>query len=1185
MSTVYLNRAANKLILSFEYNQHLVDQVKKIPGCRWNKQISRWEAPLGQYERIIEALDNIKVSQAVIEWVAEEAAIRKKVKFLQSDAYFELTDYTPKLPLMSHQKKAFELHRTCNGSGNMGEMGSGKCLISTDAAMVYGELVQMEKLWELYATDALFDGTGWWATPRSKIEICSLEKDGKISKRQVHKLYRQKVNEKLLRVTLDDGSSTTITKAHKLYSSNVWTNDLTIGKTICVPNKIPHESGTLDVNVAELMGWMVGDGCDSDLSKNRHRFTQKEDSDRYHVKDLIEYVCREHDIAMTITETPPNATHPAASLDFCSADFRKLFESFGYKWGRLSAFKEVPTAIMRGNKDVVAAFLQGYFDAEGYVWSERYTIEVSSASHLMMKQVSLLLRRFGIWLRLRKKRARATNGKNIWRDYWVGTIGGPSARLFCDEIGFSVNYKQEALEKFKEVVANSNVEGVPAYQILKEIVDKTNIPIRHITDSYTIYLSGTQEPSRKTLQQFIKNIDKILDGRKETELYGMTDEDYLTLLRVNKESTSYARTANQLNSLGILTKYGKTWNKATVMRTIAVGRTHQYKDIYDNIDKVWLKQKRDELQKLIDQEVHYATIVSIEEIDYEGWVYDLEVPETHNYVAENILCHNTASAICALHWYIETGKTKHCLVVCPKSVMKSWEEQITMFSDMTYISLEGTKEERLKKLKQDKHIYLINYEGVWRMEEDLLKKGFNAMLCDEAHRIKNPQSKQSKSCYTIGDSVEYRIALTGSPVLNTPMDAFGVMRFIDSTVFGESFYAFRNKYFLNVGNENSPIPIFVPRHGAEKEISDKLYTRAVRVLKEECLDLPQAVHAPNRIVNLSPEQDKAYRALQEKLSAEIAEAKQIKISHVLTLMLKLNQITSGWIKDPETGEIYYFKSNPKFDELIEVVEECGKQPIIIWAYYKADMSLITNYFGRCTKCKEPVNYVKKDNCPKCKTLIKYRCSEVQGSTKHRYAEIAKFRFTPEERAQQRKKYLEEGQNEKYIREQLGDLLEDGSEPPQTNIIVNQCVAASEGLNLQRSTVSIFYSRNWSLKDWTQALARNHRAGQTKSVTYINLVAQMANGEDTVDQRIVDALQKKEDLSKRINKDDLKLLSGNFKKKDKEAFKDVAIQDDADAVTDAVVDDSADANTTIPDIKLNRDDVDEDTTSSEQSLLF
>jgi hypothetical protein len=257
-------------------------------------------------------------------------------------------------------------------------------------------------------------------------------------------------------------------------------------------------------------------------------------------------------------------------------------------------------------------------------------------------------------------------------------------------------------------------------------------------------------------------------------------------------------------------------------------------------------------------------------------------------------------------------------------------------------------------------------------------------------------------------------------------------------------------------------------------------------------------------------------------------------------MLKLNQITSGWVKDSDTGEIIHFKQNPKFEELKAVVEEAGDQPIILWAYYKADMKLLCDYYGRCQKCKAPVNNIPEDKCPGCHTPIKYRCSEVQGSTKYRNAEIAKFRLTTEERAALRKKFTEEGMAPAEIRSEIGDLLPDGSEPPQTNIINCQCVAASEGLNLQRATLSVFYSRNWSLKDWTQALARNHRKGQTKRVTYLNLVAKMQNGDDTIDQRIVSALHKKEDLSKRVNKDDIKLLMGNFKKKDREAFKDLAI---------------------------------------------
>jgi len=506
----------------------------------------------------------------------------------------------------------------------------------------------------------------------------------------------------------------------------------------------------------------------------------------------------------------------------------------------------------------------------------------------------------------------------------------------------------------------------------------------------------------------------------------------------------------------------------------------------------------------------------------------------------------TASAICAIHWNILTKITDRCLVVCPKSVIKGWEEQIEMFSDLTYVSLIGSSKDKIKKLQElDRDVFIINYESTWRIEEELLKKEFNMIICDEAHRIKNPASKQSKSCYKLGDHAERRIALTGTPVLNTSMDAFGVMRFVDSTIFGESYYSFRNRYFKNVSPDHSPIPIFIPRAGADNEISDRMYTRALRFLKDECMDLPEATLLPDRVVTLSEEQDRAYREMQEDLCTQIRGDKTIKITHVLALMMKLNQITSGWMKDSGTGEIIHFKRNPKFEELKEVIDEIGNQPTIIWAYYIADMNLIYSYFSRCTnsKCKIIVNNVKEENCPNCGTYIKFRASHVQGSTKYRQAEIAKFRYTTAERAKMRVKLQEEGLKVGEIREQLGDLLPDGSEPPQTNIIACQCVAASEGLNLQRSTYSVFYSRNYSLKDWTQALARNHRKGQTEKVTYINLVARMRNGDNTVDQKIADSLRRKENLSKKINKDDIRTVLGNFKKKDREAFKDVELEDD------------------------------------------
>jgi SNF2 family DNA or RNA helicase len=168
----------------------------------------------------------------------------------------------------------------------------------------------------------------------------------------------------------------------------------------------------------------------------------------------------------------------------------------------------------------------------------------------------------------------------------------------------------------------------------------------------------------------------------------------------------------------------------------------------------------------------------------------------------------TGSAICIAHWHLEMGNIDKALVICPKSVMRGWEEQIEMFSDLTYVSIAGVKkEDRLKKLELDRNVYLINYEYTWRITDLLLEKNFGLVIADEAHRIKNPQSNQSKACYQLADNANYSIALTGTPVLNSSLDAFGVMRFIDSSVFGESYYSFRSRYFKNVGPDNSPIQI------------------------------------------------------------------------------------------------------------------------------------------------------------------------------------------------------------------------------------------------------------------------------------------------------------------------------------------------------------------------------------------
>src|SRR5438034_7776387 len=81
-------------------------------------------------------------------------------------------------------------------------------------------------------------------------------------------------------------------------------------------------------------------------------------------------------------------------------------------------------------------------------------------------------------MRISTKQKRATNGSGIFRLYQFGVLGGNAARKFCQEIGFAGSEKQRRLEKICELVSNTNVEGIPASEIMAHTVAATRLPAR-----------------------------------------------------------------------------------------------------------------------------------------------------------------------------------------------------------------------------------------------------------------------------------------------------------------------------------------------------------------------------------------------------------------------------------------------------------------------------------------------------------------------------------------------------------------------------------------------------------------------------------------------------------------------------------------------------------------------------------
>ena len=161
----------------------------------------------------------------------------------------------------------------------------------------------------------------------------------------------------------------------------------------------------------------------------------------------------------------------------------------------------------------------------------------------------------------------------------------------------------------------------------------------------------------------------------------------------------------------------------------------------------------------------------------------------------------TIVSIAVARCMYQYGKVNRVLVVAPLSILGVWEEEFDKFADFPYslTILKGTvakKKEHLTKLPDEGlQVVVVNYESAWRLEKELLAYNADLIIADEAHKLKENRSKQSKGLHTLGDKARFKLLLTGTVITNRELDVFSQYRFLNPQIFGTSFYAFRNQYF------------------------------------------------------------------------------------------------------------------------------------------------------------------------------------------------------------------------------------------------------------------------------------------------------------------------------------------------------------------------------------------------------
>jgi SNF2 family DNA or RNA helicase len=387
------------------------------------------------------------------------------------------------------------------------------------------------------------------------------------------------------------------------------------------------------------------------------------------------------------------------------------------------------------------------------------------------------------------------------------------------------------------------------------------------------------------------------------------------------------------------------------------------------------------------------------------------------------------------------------LVVCKKSLIGVWTSEVEKHSHLVALAIYGSSRERGMSATTDADFYITSYETLTpelpRIRQ-LMAISRTAMILDESHRIKDPNSVAARSVFEISPLAVKRIIITGTPVANSPQDLWSQFFFLDNgKTLGRDFVEFKNEYCPAAPRKGlSPEDM-----GRIERLREKIRPVSIRRLKSDVLELPDKRYE-SVFVDLSEEQRRIYdRACQElRVEIEAIDGTIIEkeIENILEKMLRLIQISSNPVLvNPE-----YSGKSGKLEALATLVQEAFSkgEKVIVWTSFV-------------------------DNIPQFKKL---------------FAESNPLVIYGETPIEQRNRNVKRFQNEEKHR-----------------LLIANPSAAREGLTLTAANNAIYYDRTFNLVDYVQSQDRIHRISQTRPCNIVKVIAR-----DTIDEYVDEILNRK-----------------------------------------------------------------------------
>lgn len=432
----------------------------------------------------------------------------------------------------------------------------------------------------------------------------------------------------------------------------------------------------------------------------------------------------------------------------------------------------------------------------------------------------------------------------------------------------------------------------------------------------------------------------------------------------------------------------------------------------------------------------------------------------------------------------------YVVVLAPSGVHRNWENEIDRYlpPDIEREVLVWTNSKKDKeivgswgKASESLRILCVNYEalghpGPLKVLTTLVKKASKhglMIVVDEFDGFKNPTANRSKVLLSWTTYASHRLILSGTPINSSPADLWVPYTFLSPSATGNLNYRQFCAKFIEMLPPYHPIVLKIRRAGRvnnpqipatnpngtvipknTRRLGSLISPYTYRVTKDECLDLPEKIYH-SVFFELTPAQRKAYNSMKRDLIAEIGD-KQFIAANKLTSLIRMAQLSSGFLTDARGDVVELFEKNPKRDKFMELVEKFIHQDksMVVWCRFQHEVQSL----HAALKGKLPI-------------------------------------------------YLYYGGVDESTR---AKNLEDFQNSPGPSLFLGTTATAGVGINLTVSDTVIYYSNTYSLRDRVQSEDRCHRIGQTRKVLYLDMV-----GIDTLDQAIVRALRSKQEVANTV----------------------------------------------------------------------